>query len=309
MATYAEGMTTDVQAPRRNTSGLTRDIEILEALGSTEAAAAGLGVVRVAQITGRDKAVVSRSLATLAEAGLVERDESTLAYRLGPRLYAMAALTAESRLVWKSRPILRRVAQQARETTHLCVLRGGNVLTIASELSPHEFRTTGWEGVTTAAWRTPSGRALLSDWDDEALARWHDEHGQDQVIVGPLPSHSAGFTVLQAPPPDKVIVSDLASLRAELERIRTSGYALLDEEMELGVVGASAPVRDYNGRIIAALNVSAPKMRIGDRLDALARYVASAAAELSRQLGYVDWLEDPVEAATSAEADPAAREG
>lgn len=285
MATYDEGMSSEVTFPRRNTSGLTRDIEILEILGSPEAAPGGLGVVRVAQLTGRDKAVVSRSLATLAEAGLVERDESTLAYRLGSRLYAMAGLTLESRLVWKSRPILRRTAQQARETTHLCVLRGGNVLTIASELSPHEFRTTGWEGVTTAAWRTPSGRVLLSDWDEVALERWYEEHGQDQVIVGPLPSHSAGFAVLQVPPADKAIVSDLPSLHSELERIRETGYALLDEELELGVVGASAPVRDYNGRIIAALNVSAPKMRIGDRLESLARFVASAAGELSRQLG------------------------
>src|SRR5690606_19431262 len=162
--------------PRRNASGLSRDIEILEALGSAEAAHGGLGVVRVAQLTGRDKAVVSRSLATLAEAGLAERDGSTLAYRLGPRLYAMAALTLESRLATQSRPGLRRVAQQARETTHLCVLRGGNVLTIASELSPHEFRTNGWEGVTTAAWRTPSGRVLLSDLDEDSLTRWYEEH-------------------------------------------------------------------------------------------------------------------------------------
>lgn len=274
------------KVPRRNASGLARDIEILEVLGSAEAAPGGLGVVRVAQLTGRDKAVVSRSLATLSEAGLAERDESTLAYRLGSRLYAMAALTLESRLAAKSRPVMRRMAQQARETTHLCVLRGGNVLTISSEMSPHEFRTTGWEGVTTAAWRTPSGRVLLSDWDDEALVRWYDVHGRDQVIVGPVPSHSVGFAVLPAPPEDKALVIDLDSLRTELSRIRSRGFALLDEELELGVVGASAPVRDHSGRIIAALNISAPKIRIGERLESLARYVSAEAQELSAQLGF-----------------------
>src|SRR5690606_41040454 len=65
-------------------------------------------------------------------------------------------------------------------------------------------------------------------------------------------SHSVGFAVLQSPPPDKAVVYDLPSLRDEISRIRTHGYALLDEELELGVVGASAPVRDYTGRIIAA---------------------------------------------------------
>ncbi len=100
---------------------------------------------------------------------------------------------------------------------------------------------------------------LLSDWDDDSLTRWYAEHGQDQAIVGPVPPHAAGFSVLPSPPADRQVVSDLESLRAELARIRANGYALLDEELELGVVGASAPVRDFTGRIVAALNVSAPK--------------------------------------------------
>jgi DNA-binding IclR family transcriptional regulator len=274
--------------PRRNTSGLTRDIEILELLGGPESAQnRGLGVVRVSQLTGRDKAAVSRSLATLADAGLLERDETTLTYRLGSRLYALAARTTESRLASQARSHLRQVALSTRETTHLCVLRGGNVLTILSELSPHEFRTTGWEGVTTAAWRTPSGRVLLSDWDRISLARWYDEHGRDLPIVGPTDPvmASAGFSVLPAPPEDKAIVNDFETLCDELARIRSRGYATLDEELELGVVGASAPVRDMNGRIVAAINVSAPKGRIGERLENLGHYVAAAAEDLSRKLG------------------------
>lgn len=279
---------TPATEPRRNTSGLARDIEILELLGGQEAMRSqGLGVLRIAQLTGRDKAIVSRTLATLGEAGLLERDEATLTYRLGPRLFALAARTTESRLVAESRAYLRRIAQSTRETTHLCVLRGGNVLTILSELSPHEFRTTGWEGVTTAAWRTPSGRVLLSDWDARSLGHWYMEHGSDLPIVGPTDPIMAasGFSVLPTPPKEKAVVTDFDSLLAELSRIRLQGYALLDEELEHGVVGASAPVRDLSGRIIAAVNVSAPKGRIGDRLEALGRYVATAAAEISGRLG------------------------
>lgn len=274
------------KAPRRNASGLSRDIEILEILGGAEAVElGGLGVLRVSQLTGRDKAVISRSLATLADAGLVERDESTLGYRLGARLFALAGRTLEARLGAEARPALRRIAQMTRETTHLCVLRGGNVLTILSELSPYEFRATGWEGVTTAAWRTPSGRVLLSDWDSASLADWYREHGDDSPIVGPVPPSASGFSVLTAPPASKVVVSDFESLQDELARIRSRGFALLDEELELGVVGASAPVRDFSGRIVAAINVSAPKSRIGDRLESLGRYVATGATEMSRMLG------------------------
>lgn len=124
-------MTIASPGPRRNSSGLGRDIEILELLGSDESLrSGGLGVSQVAQRTGRDKAVVSRTLATLAETGLVERDDESLRYLLGPRLYALAAHTATSTLVHSSRSILRRLVQSTRETSHLCVLRGGNVLTL-----------------------------------------------------------------------------------------------------------------------------------------------------------------------------------
>src|SRR3546814_17107170 len=60
---------------------------------------------------------------------------SDLTYDLGPKLFALAAQTQEAALVRRARPILRQMATSTRETTHLCVLRGGNVLTLLSELS------------------------------------------------------------------------------------------------------------------------------------------------------------------------------
>lgn len=281
-------MTDAERAPRRNSSGLARDVEILEILGGAEADRGnGLGVMRIAQLTGRDKAIISRSLATLSDAGLVDRDAETRTYRLGSRLFSLAARTLESTLAAEARLHLRRIARATRETTHLCVLRGGNVLTLQSELSPHEVRSTGWEGILTAAWRTPSGRVLISDWDRASLAAWYAEHGQDRPVVGPLDPVMAasGFQVLEAPPLEKAMVRDFDSLLVELQRIRERGYATLDEELERGVVGASAPIVDFSGRIIAAINVSAPKERIGGQLDKLGAYVAHAAGELSQHLG------------------------
>ncbi|HEX6887481.1 MAG TPA: helix-turn-helix domain-containing protein, partial [Candidatus Nanopelagicales bacterium] len=129
----------EVPRPRRNSSGLARDLEILELLASGQSLReGGLGVLRIAELTGRDKGAISRAMATLAESGLVARDPATMAYRLGPGLYALAARTSEATLVQRARPLLRRLTQAVRETTHLCVLRGGNVLTLMSELSPHE---------------------------------------------------------------------------------------------------------------------------------------------------------------------------
>lgn len=63
------------------------------------------------------------------------------------------------------------------------------------------------------------------------------------------------------------------------------GYAISDGELEVGVVAASAPVTNFTGGIVAALNVSAPKARISGRLDELAEFVAKAARPLSARLG------------------------
>jgi DNA-binding IclR family transcriptional regulator len=270
---------------RRNTSGLTRDLEIVELLAGRQALHdGGLRVLQIAELLGRDKATVSRALATLADAGVLDRDPDRLTYHLGSRLYALAARTREAALVQRARPLLRQVVQSLRETTHLCVLRGGNVLTLVSELSPREVATAGWAGTTTAAWRTPSGKVLISDWDRASVDSWYAVHGDDEALVDPREPRSAeAFSVLVESRPDNL--GDLDSLHAELDRIRRRGYATSDEELEYGVVAASAPVRDATGAVVAALNVSAPKSRVGQRLEELGAYVARFAETLSAEIG------------------------
>ncbi|PXY24730.1 IclR family transcriptional regulator [Prauserella muralis] len=253
-------------AARVNAAGLRRDLEILDVLAH-EAGPRGepLGVTRVAELVGREKSQISRALSSLAEEGLVERDDRSSGYRLGWRLYALAARTFESRLVAIATPYLRAVVTRVQETTVLCVLRGDDVLTIASETPPHAFRGVGWEGVSVPAAATSAGRVLVSDWDADTIRSFFTE--RKLAAAG---EHPAIRT------PDQLL--------AELERIRARGYATVDEEFEHGVVGCSAPVRDFNGRIVAAVNITAPKTRLGERLDAAGRFVANAAQQLTRRL-------------------------
>jgi DNA-binding IclR family transcriptional regulator len=276
---------------RRNSSGLRRDLELLEILGSPEAVeASGLGVSKVAEIAGRDKAQVSRTLATLAESGLVSRDPDSLLYSLGYGLYALAARTAEARMVSASAPYLKRVSAATHETTHLCVLRGGTVLTLKSEMSNHTYRALGWEGVSVDAWGTSSGRVLVSDWDTTALRDWYDVHvakhraqrDASKPGLSPLAMESG-----QAPSaghaPFKI--ETFEELCTEIAQIRRRGYAVVDEEFELGVVGVSAPVYDFKQRVVAAFNVSAPKQRFGRHLEQAGALAAKVALEFSLTLG------------------------
>jgi IclR family KDG regulon transcriptional repressor len=236
--------------------GLRRDLDLLEALASPEAQRAGeLGVVRLAQLTGREKSQVSRALKALADEGVVERDPDTLGYRLGWRLFSLVARTVEDRLARAAEPVMRELSADLEETSHLCVLRDQEVLTLLS-VSGHSFRVHGWEGRGVPAHCTSAGRVLLLDaTPDELYVRFP-------------------------------AATDLPELWAKIQQGRRDGYARVHEEFEAGLAGVSAPIRDFRGRVVAALNISAPASRLGSRLDSAGRTTAEAAARVSAHLGW-----------------------
>lgn len=252
---------------RSNSAGLRRDLELLQVLGSPAALErGGLGVVRIAQLAGREKSQVSRALLTLLDAGLVDRDPDTQSYRLGWRLFVLGAQTVEAQLKAVGEPYLHQVCAMVQETTHLCVLRGLDVVTLATQSQQHAFRAM-WVGVPAAAHVTSAGRVLISEWPDEAIRA---------VFTPQRLAMSIGHCAL----------TTTEELLEELERIRSQGYAVVDEEFDFGVVGCSAPVRDVCGRIVAAINVGAPKTRLGDKLDAAGIVTAKAATQMSKALAH-----------------------
>jgi DNA-binding IclR family transcriptional regulator len=237
----------------RETS-IRRGVEALLTLASDEAAAeGGLGVTRVARMLGREKTQVSRTLATLAEYGLVDRDPETRAYRLGWRIYAMAQTAGSRRLLDSARPLLAGLVARFGEGAHLSVLQGGEVVTVLSEQSPHAVRAVNWIGRNTPAYCTSAGKALLLDRTTEELGALFD-----------------GDTA--------------RGLAGAIAEARERGYAIADEEMDAGLTAAAAPVRDGHGRIVAAINVSGPSFRVRSRLAEIGAGVADAAAELSAAL-------------------------
>ena len=230
----------------------------------------GLGVVRIAELIGREKSQVSRALKMLAESGFVDRDPATLYYHLGWRFFALAARAGEQRLLNVAPPLLERLIKSLGETAHLSVLQGTEVLTVLSKSPPHAVKAVGWSGRTVPVYCTSSGRALLFDHDRDAL----------RELFSGVEFHELGPNT----------VRDVEELYERVVAARARGYALVDEEFEFGLVGAAAPVRDFKGSIVAALNVSAPRFRLGERLEDAGREVISAADELSALLG---WSSDP----------------
>jgi IclR family KDG regulon transcriptional repressor len=244
-------------------TGFRRGLDILMTVGGPEAATTGgLGVVRIAQLVGREKSQVSRALKTLLDCGLVERDPGTRAYRLGWRFYAMAAGAGDAQLLAAARPVLQGLVARVGESAHLSVLDGADVLTVLSEAPASAVRAVGWVGRRVPAHCTSAGRALLLDQDADALR-----------------ARFAGVAFRGRGP------RDVAALERRIATARARGFAVVDEELEPGLVGAAAPVRAFDGRVVAAINVSAPKFRLGRRLEAAGRAVRAAADEVSARFG------------------------
>lgn len=245
-------------------SGLGRDLDILEAVAA--AAPNGVRVTDLASVTQREKSQISRAVARLIDTGLLVRQPKTGRFHLGPKLFAMARYTFEAQLVSIARPEMHALVNILGETVHLTVLQGIDVVTIHSESPVHGFRALSWLGVTAPAHQTSAGRVLLSGLSDAQL---NDLFPPEK----PLPFN------------ERSRVKNGADLLQVVNQVRQQGFAEVHEEFELGLVGASVPVLDFSGDIVAALNVSAPKERFERHLESAIERMKIATKRLSAAMG------------------------
>jgi len=213
--------------------------------------------------TGLAKSTTSRLLLALERNGLVRRDDHgrflpgemfvSFAWRGG----------AEAGLVAVAQPFLDRLGKATGETINLGVASGdGMVEQIAQVDSTYLIGGTNWVGLSVPAHCSALGKVLLA-------------YGAAQLPIGPLERRT-----------DKTITSE-AALRTDLATVRARGYAVTDEELEPGLIAVAAPIRGYDGAVMAALSVSGPTTRMNrDGLPAVAGYCAEEAAALSAVLGY-----------------------
>ena len=138
-------------------------------------------------------------------------------------------------------------------------------MTVASEAPPRASQAAGWVGHTVPAYAGSAGRALLFD--------------RTRAEVGSL---LAGTTFRRLAPETPRGVDRLWRL---IESARRVGYAVAVDELEPGLLGVAAPVRDFTGRTVAAVNVSGPRYRFEERVGEAGALVRGIASRLSARLG------------------------
>lgn len=227
----------------------------------------GLQLRAIAEQTKLNKSTAYRFLAHLEREGYLVRD-STGAYLLGPRLVHLGSGSSyQSTIRRVSRPVLEDLWRETGETVNLAVLDGRDVLYLDVLESPHNFRLVSQVGMRRPLHCTALGKAVLASqsvsFRDELLATTKLEKLTPHSITRP------------------------SELIAELGRIQRRGYALDDEEVELGARCVAAPILDSSGQVAAGISVSGPTIRMArTRTAQIAEVVKNAALEISANLGY-----------------------
>jgi IclR family KDG regulon transcriptional repressor len=209
----------------------------------------------------------SRLAATLHEAGFLTRDLETAAYRLGPELIRLGKTASTAiDLVGLATSELERLVAEYGETGHVGVLDGMTVMTVQVVDGWQTVRMHGEVGRRTPAHASAMGKALLSGLSgDEAGRRTQGKRFQ-------------AFT--------EHTITKRAALLTEIANIRARGFAVDNQELEIGLRCVAAPVFDATGDTVLSIGLSGPTARLDEERGlVVGAAVHAAAAGITAAIG------------------------
>jgi DNA-binding IclR family transcriptional regulator len=226
-----------------------------------------LGISELAKRLRVAKSTVHRLASALLDEGLLEQNPENNRYRLGVALFGLGTLVRRRmEVVGEAKTFLTELRAQTGENVRLAILNGANVVYVNDFEGPHPVRLRSSIGLSKPAYCTAEGIVLLTGRPREAI---------DDMLAGDL----------VAPTPRAA--ADPAAIRARIEEARRLGYAIDDEESEIGMTCVAAPVHGGDGRIVAGIGVAGPRTRIRKRMiPGLAARVVATADQISARFGY-----------------------
>ena len=198
-----------------------------------------LTIAQLSQRTAIPRAAVRRCLYTLSMLGYVGRT-----YALRPRILALGhAYLSSTPLVYAVQPLLDQITSVLHESSSLAVLEGDEILYIARSSTTTRLMSIDLGiGSRLPAYCTSMGRVLLAGLTDAELDIY-----LSRVKLVKLTTRT---------------VSTADELKVALNAVRRNGYAVVDQELEIGLRSIAVPVSDREGRSAAAINVGTQSSRV-----------------------------------------------
>ena len=219
-------------------AGLEKGLAVIEAFDQDRPR---LTISEVATRCNLTRAAARRYLITLEYLGYVSSDRKM--YSLSPKVLRLGQSYMHSaRLPRIVQPELQKLAFALKEASSAGVLDGNDVICIAATDAGRLVSLTLQPGTRVPAYCTANGRVLLSARPQADVDAW-----VAQQTLEPLTTHTLTS-------PEK--------LRDAIARVRLQGYAIVDQEFELGLRTISVALKNYRGEVLAALNVSAQTSRM-----------------------------------------------
>jgi IclR family KDG regulon transcriptional repressor len=250
--------------PKTRLSSVANAIRLVKAFSDNEYE---IGISDLGKRLQLPKSTVHRLASTLIDADMLEQNPENGKYRLGLILFELGSLVRRKMdFSSEAKPTLMALREKTGETVHLAILGHTSIIYVNSLESKQAIRMTMDVGVRKPAYCTAAGKILLAFEAPDVT---------EYILSAGLPERTPNT------------ITDSAALREELASIRTLGYALDDEECELGLRCIAAPVRNYSGHVIAATSVAGPAQRLSKKI--LTSYVpdvVNAGEAISVRLGY-----------------------
>jgi DNA-binding IclR family transcriptional regulator len=226
-----------------------------------------LGLGEIARGVGLHVSTTHRILSVLTRHGFAQSGAARGQYLLGVRLIEFGHLALDtSELRAKARPILEQLASSTRETVHLMIPDGNAGLYIDRVESSQRVRVASSVGHRELLHCSGVGKAILASLSSDR---------REAIIARGLPRLTPRT------------ITDRRALRRHLEVVARRGFAIDNEEGEIGIRCVGAPVFDHHGNVMASISVAGPAYRLPlETLTRLAPRVRDAAGAVSSALGY-----------------------
>ncbi len=213
--------------------------------------------------TGLSRAAVRRCLYTLTKLGFAGAEDGSR-YGLRPRMLTLShSYTASSTLSTAAQPILERMSASLRESFSVATLDGDDIVYIARTTVDRVMVAVDLHiGSRLPAYCTSMGRVLLAYLPPEKLEQY--------------------LARVELIPRTTRTITSVDRLRLALRNVRRTGYALVDQELEVGLRSLAVPVYAPSGRVVATINLSghAPRMPVYDMQTRFLPHLRNAANEL-----------------------------
>jgi IclR family pca regulon transcriptional regulator len=217
---------------------LARGLQVIETF---EGHKQGQSIADIARATGLSRAAVRRLLITLQTLGYAESDGRV--YRLKTRVLKLGfSYLSSASLPTLAQPILEQVTEQVHESSSLTVMDGDQIVYVARSTAKRVMSVGLAVGSRLPAYCTSMGRILLSALPDQKLADYFKR------------------VELKAMTPKTVV--DKSKLADVVHRVRNDGFALVDEELELGLRSIAVAVKNRQNETIAAMNIGVHAVRV-----------------------------------------------